>query len=129
MNNAQHTPEPWCVGNHPGDSSGTGWREILASSEFGPMYLAQALEANARRIVACVNACAGISTRMLEDIGPSGVENGEMWKRAQKQLDEMVAALRALDQAENGPWDGAEQARYIASAKAQARAVLAKVEK
>jgi hypothetical protein len=50
------TPGPWTVGGHPGDDSGTNWREILAPSAFGSVYVAQALEADARLIVKAVNS-------------------------------------------------------------------------
>ena len=47
-----HTAGPWSVGGHPRDDSGTAWREILAPSEFGPMYIGQAVEENARLLAA-----------------------------------------------------------------------------
>lgn len=39
---------------------------------------------------------------------------------------DLLAALEALDQAENGPWDGEEQQRYITSAKAKCRAAISR---
>ena len=56
-----HTPEPWEV---------TDLRYIRQSNE--PRHVVaraskmDGMEANARRIVACVNACAGIETYALE---------------------------------------------------------------
>lgn len=49
-----HTPEPWRV-------SGTG--HICAGDKVIPY---DDLKADARRIVACVNACAGIPTATIE---------------------------------------------------------------
>ena len=39
---------------------------------------------------------------------------------------ELLAALLASEQAQNGPWDGAEQARHIRHAQNLARAAIAK---
>jgi len=55
-----HTPEPWTIGGHPKDNSGIDWREILAPSDFWPMYVGQSLKEDAARICACVNACQGM---------------------------------------------------------------------
>ena len=65
MNNEQkHSPEPWdCRQTGPGEyvvynvEHGTGIRIALL---YGDAH-----KANARRIVAAVNACAGIETKML----------------------------------------------------------------
>jgi hypothetical protein len=81
---SEHTKEPWtvemvvsenyfdiCCGYQiPGRES-----PILIASTYGdedrPNDVAQG-KANARRIVACVNACAGISTGRLERMVISG---------------------------------------------------------
>lgn len=42
-------------------------------------------------------------------------------------ISELAAALRMQDQAENGPWDGVEQKRYLAQAKAARIKALARV--
>lgn len=58
-----HTPEPWEV---------TDLRYIRQSNEPRHVVARAAkmdgMEANARRIVACVNACEGIDTESLESI-------------------------------------------------------------
>ena len=67
---AKHTAEPWRVeGNKliEGPTPGFGIGSVYASS-FGADTAE--MEANARRIVAAVNACAGISTEALETIPP-----------------------------------------------------------
>lgn len=59
MSNTKHTPEPW---KHA-EPSLAGWVEILNNEydTIGSMYMKtpNENEANAARIVACVNACAG----------------------------------------------------------------------
>lgn len=59
-----HTPEPWYASNEDGN-----WR-VMAADENGGYTLADMCcddqEANARRIVACVNACVGMDTELLE---------------------------------------------------------------
>lgn len=61
---SQHTPEPWVVnGSHIESENEHGWVNdgwIIADLSGSQ------IEANARRIVACVNACAGASTEVLE---------------------------------------------------------------
>ena len=72
MSETKHSPEPWVL----------GWQheaEVQIWSDKPSVYVASAfgdhpkqrvnsdiMEANARRIVACVNACAGIPTGILE---------------------------------------------------------------
>lgn len=62
---SEHTPEPWRTFKQ-GDS--TGW--IVGRVDGGDMFRIPAgyedVGADARRIVACVNACAGLSTEALE---------------------------------------------------------------
>lgn len=83
-----HTPEPWEV---------TDLRYIRQSNE--PRHVVaraskmDGMEANARRIVACVNACAGISTELLECPGGNVAK---VAGRLMKQRDELLAALERL---------------------------------
>ena len=65
----QHTPEPWATTQSIAyasirDASGNLIADTCFSSCNGDVELG---EANARRIVACVNACEGIPTDDLED--------------------------------------------------------------
>ena len=59
-----HTPEPWKVeigcNKETAITSDDDWIAILNRLEK--------TQANARRIVACVNACKGVSTEALENI-------------------------------------------------------------
>ena len=71
-----HTPEPWRVElrNEPLGDTGDyeGVVEILSGSAQRPIIQfwdeSEESEANARRIVACVNACEGMDTESLESI-------------------------------------------------------------
>lgn len=77
---AAHTPEPWRVDAHnPGDVNGPKGTDVALTLYAGmaPIEITgretslaaierDEAEANARRIVACVNACAGTSTAALE---------------------------------------------------------------
>ena len=88
----EHTPEPWKsieeqfhgeVMNFIGDKDG---------GTIGEIYT----ENDARRIVACVNACAGLPTEVLEryKLGVIGVD----YKSTKQQRDELLAALeRSLE--------------------------------
>jgi hypothetical protein len=55
----KHTKEPWARNEH-GYIYGGNPSYVIG-------HISQESEANARRIVACVNACAGISNEQLED--------------------------------------------------------------
>jgi hypothetical protein len=59
--NVEHAPEPWEVGRNRDDGclilDATGHEVAIATWRCIP---------DARRIVACANACAGIDTEVLE---------------------------------------------------------------
>lgn len=62
-----HTPEPWAVYDARSQSAGEGVYIRLDNSLFmAPGSTMPEKAANARRIVAAVNACAGIPTELLE---------------------------------------------------------------
>ena len=69
----KHTPEPWAVSDSPKglivSNSTDDWRKkwCLSTVDTGRRYPDSFSLENARRIVACVNACAGISTEDLID--------------------------------------------------------------
>jgi hypothetical protein len=71
---SEHTKEPWAC-NHQGWCTET---EVFE---------------NQRRIVACVNACKGIPTSVLE---LQGVPSLELCKKIEQQRDELLAALNAM---------------------------------
>lgn len=101
MNEQKHSPEPWLIGAY------NGRYEIVGEPESGEMIVRTierrkdvgGLEvelANARRIVACVNACAGITSEELEWIARSGGMLGPRAdvERIAKQRDQLLAALK-----------------------------------
>lgn len=68
----QHTPEPWvidgqCAAAAESDQVNSGYYTAICKGPDG--------EANSRRIVACVNACEGISTEDLEAVPRLGLLN------------------------------------------------------
>ena len=100
----EHTPEPWRIGRFTGPESYEKVREtcgamdVVVDTDSGPYVLAGCninfpndAKANARRIVACVNACAGLPTEVLEryKLGVIGVD----YKSTKQQRDELLAAL------------------------------------
>ena len=87
----EHTPEPWKsieeqfhgeVMNFIGDKDGGTIGEIYTKDD-------------ASRIVACVNACAGLPTEVLEryKLGVIGVD----YKSTKQQRDELLAAAEAIE--------------------------------
>ena len=84
----EHTKEPWNVDDI----------EIIGADdkEIAQMYMYSSHkkhESNARRIVACVNACAGIPTEHLE-VGPLALATFPVIK----QRDELLSVLKELQQ-------------------------------
>lgn len=78
MSDAKHTQEPWgfkaheerpttiVITGHDPEDPGAPWNiaEMVPGASYDNPDQSEML--NARRIVACVNACAGISTEALE---------------------------------------------------------------
>lgn len=104
----KHTPGPWFRDDRSGlecDVRASSERKIalcwgLASNNatnYNPKYRAEC-DANARRIVACVNACEGISADELEEIASTGGMLGprEDVARIAKQRDALLEALEEL---------------------------------
>lgn len=58
---SEHTKEPWVWSGRDHDGFG-----LLAGKNGAAICEADISEANARRIVACVNTCAALSTGVLE---------------------------------------------------------------
>ena len=87
----EHTPEHWSYGE-----DNDGWYV-----EKDGLQIAHGLtEEDARRVSACVNACAGLPTEVLEryKLGVIGVD----YKSTKQQRDELLAAIKKfLD--ENNP--------------------------
>jgi hypothetical protein len=70
MSETKHSPEPWRADvDDPSDildASGAACASGWSFDEPGGWFRQEPAEANARRIVACVNACAGIPTEEVE---------------------------------------------------------------
>lgn len=64
-----HSPEPWKVKDLT-----EIWGDIN-NSVSGDFIQHRFLPEDARRIVACVNACAGITTEELENVGLGNLKN------------------------------------------------------
>lgn len=103
----KHTPEPWTLN---GKSIKRDYRQIgltadagetiasvMGGNTSGPHFVQSddECEANARRIVACVNACAGISTENLEENLPVK-ELARRYNETLKQRDELLYALERI---------------------------------
>ena len=97
---SKHTPEPWVMSTK---ASGNWWHisagnqaiaTVHAASKKRNEPYASMFEANARRIIACVNACAGLPTEQLESSPLGGVLNGVAGLIAQR--DELLAALEGV---------------------------------
>ena len=100
MSESKHTPEPWefgygqtrefgmCLGI--GLNSVPDWHVVAVVSPADSVNHAD--EANARRIVACVNACAGIETGHLEKYGLP--DFAQKISDLREQRDELLAALK-----------------------------------
>jgi hypothetical protein len=71
-----HSQEPWRWEAWPIPNTGEDGFALLASGGYGVLWVdlsnspQETNPHNARRIVACVNACEGISTEALEDWAP-----------------------------------------------------------
>lgn len=100
-----HTKEPWAV--DPDERPGMAWNNHIISADNPNMticFMAHdntadniAGEANARRIVACVNACAGIPTDDLEACPDRGLFYlASHADQLVKQRDDLLAALQSI---------------------------------
>lgn len=96
---SNHTPEPWRVGRPFTVVSDTPVPEMGGSDAveyYGGHLIGESIiEANARRIVACVNACQGLSTDELEQHGLVSAVGYELIELT-KQRDELLTALEEI---------------------------------
>ncbi len=106
MNEIQHSKEPWKwhaqgeANEHCLLTNDDRW--VIAFRQNGELYDAEQI-ANARRIVACVNACAGLTTAELELAAIFGerLQAKLVGAKYKQQRDALVAAIQqTLD--ENG---------------------------
>lgn len=113
MNN--HTPEPW---EKSEKANGNWWHisagnqaiaAVHAASKKRNEPYASMFEENARRIVACVNACAGMETEHLENqamLGETLLDRFSLFKREAdelaKQRYELLAELDIIHRIASG---------------------------
>lgn len=71
-----HTPEPWRASNTCELDSGRVVQTVMRGDDTLADVFSTDAKANARRIVACVNACAGIPTEHLEGASFAVYDNG-----------------------------------------------------
>ena len=86
-----HTNEPWQV-DEPTQIWAPSIGQYVAITDCEPelnLVPREVQEANARRIVSCVNACAGIDTEIIE-------RNANKVSDLLTQRDELLAALKGL---------------------------------
>ena len=93
----QHTPEPWVRGERLLDIVSS--KGNLVARLAGTAGKCEVEDANLRRIVACVNACAGWETNQLEvmelgSLKESLVRVMQQRDDLQAQVDELLKALR-----------------------------------
>ena len=95
MSENKHTPEPWRTDEECGfpqdihDSKGNLF--LRCGSDFDNEIYG---EANARRIVACVNACAGISQQYLEELNGETLADKQMVLITQRDEYSLLAYRR-----------------------------------
>jgi hypothetical protein len=146
---SEHTKEPWRIGVRKNNYKIEGSKEEMEilqrlgkvsfealsigmdEEQIAIIPLDESSEANARRIVACVNACAGINTEDLQGI-IDGTDKRPPWltmaweeiERIRKQRDELLGALEKV--ATSSEWDYIESEIQdsIASAVARVRGAM-----
>lgn len=107
VSDMSHTKEPWRIRCHtcetPADIGEADDYTIEGADgtavAFEPRNLDPNRGADARRAVACVNACAGIPTELLEQgLGLGAIRNGEAIEcdALEKQRNELLAALECI---------------------------------
>ena len=126
---SNHTPEPWRVGRPFTVVSDTPVPEMGGSDAveyYGGHLIGESIiEANARRIVACVNACAGMRNDELE----GGLLIGVMQVKIdllESLRDELLEAAKAVVTRWDTPnWKDAEPTAAVIG---RLRAILQKIE-
>jgi sigma54-dependent transcription regulator len=95
----QHTKEPWSINEWPQQDTSIGigavGTPIIARVALRDVSINEQ-RANAHRIIACVNACAGIPTVALVAEKYIQTASYRMRQSAEQQRDELLAALETL---------------------------------
>ena len=120
---SNHTPEPWRVGRDGSVVSDTpvpGMGGSDAVEYYGGHLIGESIiEANARRIAACVNACAGISTDRLEkakqlELEPEAFPVWKAYCEKKMQLEDVTEQRDALLAALQGMIDITNDSQGVA---------------
>ena len=98
---SEHTKEPWCIGRAGSIVADDPVPEMSGSDAVeyygGHLICESVVDRNARRIVVCVNACAGIPTDDLETSPKHGLLHlAEFANEIVQQRDELLGALEGL---------------------------------
>jgi hypothetical protein len=116
-----HTQEPWYVAHHQfiyADGHLLIGQTACPNALSDNPVATQAI--NAERIVACVNACAGISTETLVEYGDG---NLEALYKMQQQRDELLAMIQDFLDSTGGQYNAfGQRAQLIHRFKAIAGA-------
>ncbi len=93
-----HTKEPWKTGSSPDGKSVVFLVGDEPEHTLGPdeNWIDCNTAANARRIVACVNACRGIRTEALEHRVHALAAEDDTISVLKSQRDQLLAALEAV---------------------------------
>ena len=119
---SKNTSELWSVvpGFYPGfvEIFGASFK-ISVVTHAADISLVESMNRieDARRIVACVNACAGLPTEQLESSPPGGILNGVAGLITQR--DELLAALEFVMSAHGEQLDSAFAQAQNAISKAK----------
>lgn len=127
MSAAKHTPGLVKV-QHP-HAGPRGFE--LADKETGLQQVCQdATEVNARRLAACWNACDGIGTKRLEDLGRPLMQHligcDKRAARMVKERHELLEALQGILEIANVRIDDPRSAQFDKARSAIAKATEAK---
>lgn len=105
-NQPEHSVEPWSyTGEDDGDFivwSGEDFVGNIGAAMQRVGVIIDLDRANARRIVACVNACAGVDNATLERVASGAMQGSEIFEQAkriatlERQRGELVEALKAI---------------------------------
>jgi hypothetical protein len=89
-----HTPEPW---THEGPFVDAGSEDAPVACCVSPLFVHDIAAANAARISACVNACAGMANEQLENFSACGgfAQVVRAWDTADSTLTDQVKTLTA----------------------------------
>ena len=93
MRKQQHSVEPWKRGTFNPQCVVDSTDKLIVADYYEDRDQA---EANARRIVACVNACKGISTETLEQVRGNASASVAQLDAMRQQRDKLLVMVKQL---------------------------------